>query len=250
MPRPEVELRLQLRARHALVLPGHEVDIADWRRRQLGGPAGESGGVKLAELFQQQILPPSVGDDMRQPQQQQVLALVEADQLDPQQRRLGEVEGSRRLGPEQPPPQRCTVLLLVPCKVVPRNSQERSRRDRLRDAFRGFDEGGAEDLMTVHHGLQRGGQGFDVQSSAQAHQPGGQSKLLVAHHPGAEPLHLLLGRQRVARQVRQAGDADGEILDRGAPLRPGRLDKVRDSGGHEELADGYLDPQPPAQLGH
>ncbi|MCY1490220.1 hypothetical protein D9M68_239720 [compost metagenome] len=228
---PPLKLTLQLAGFHPAALPQGVVGVLDRQRRQLHLAALAVGGVELGELFHQHAHGPAVRDYVVQAQHQHLVVVRQLQQLDPQQRAGGEVEGALDFRFHLAQGSVQALALRRVAQVAALQRQAEGRLHLLQHLAVLLDEARAQGLVARHQGVEAALQRGHVQLAGQAQGRrdvvGGALRVQLPE----EPLALLGVGQRLpllgigARRDRQLAEAHallGHALEELAALLGGQ----------------------------
>ncbi|EFQ41651.1 putative non-ribosomal peptide synthetase [Pseudomonas aeruginosa 39016] len=202
---PVLQLALLLTGLQPAALPQGVIGVLDRQGRQAGLRASRIGTVETTEFFDQHVHRPAVGHDVMQGQQQHMPLLAQADQADPQQRPLAQVERLQRLALRLLA-QAGFLLGLGQAAAILEGNLQRALQGRLRQAVVGAArEHRTQGFMTLHQAGEGALQRLAIQRSVQAHRAGQVVGATLWLQVPEEP-HALLGvGQAVALGRRHAG---------------------------------------------
>ena len=257
LPAPPVDPARQGLAREPAPLPDREVGILDRQLRERRGAAGGESRVERRDFADEETGRPTVGDDVMQAQEKDVLVLFLPQEESPEERPAREVEGLPGGSGEQLPDggfPRCEAVevteiddgeraqLCQPCQLC-------QSRDHLDRPLRTRPEGGAERLVAADDLAQARLQGRQVEApgedQAGGHVVGGAPRLQLIEEP--EPL---LGEGE--RQLRSFGRPRHGPQRWGPGSRTAGDDRHQPAHGRlrEERPQRYLHPERLAQARH
>ncbi|MNF72189.1 hypothetical protein D3C84_541600 [compost metagenome] len=195
---PVIKLALLLARFQPAPLPQGVVAVLHRQRRQFSRLPLIMGVIETAELVDQHIHRPAIGDDVVQGQQQHVLLLGQLQQAHAQQRAVGQVERQQRLLLGVESDLRFTLVRGQGAQVDTLDVQRLVQRD-LQQAVVGLLlEHGAQGFVTGHQAGEGLLQGLLIQAPGEAH----RCRQVVGAAVGIqvpEKPHALLGvRQRLA----------------------------------------------------
>lgn len=225
-----------------LPLPGGELGVVQFQRRQVGRLAAAGFGVEPREFVEQQVQRPTIGDDVMQGDPELVLLFVQAHQADPQQRPLFQVERLLRLGFAVLRGSRGAFVLGQRGEVDELPGELAPLVDTLQGRAVALEETRAQRFVAFDQALEAGAQRRFVQLAAQAQAAGDVvGGALRIDLPG-QPETLLRRRLRqvdTARQVRHrclGRQAGGQLAGhRGAEgLQGRRLEQLAQVEGDAE----------------
>ncbi len=157
-----------LGARRVLPLEPADVLAEGSRPRQLQLPALAEGHVERQHLFEEQRLRPAVHDEVVVAPDEVVRVVADADEREPHQRRLREVEAPLLLRAVELLQARGQLFRREPAPVVPLDLDGDTLVGHLHRALDLLpEEGGAQDQVALDHALPRRLERFRVETAAQ-----------------------------------------------------------------------------------
>ncbi|MNH04863.1 hypothetical protein D3C79_641690 [compost metagenome] len=188
---PVVKVGLGPGAPQALALPQRVIDVLHRQRRQARGVAAQRLGIGAGQVGHEDRVGPGVADDVVHLQQQPVTGGVIADQLDLEQRRLGQVEGNAILDAQQ------ALQMFAPLGFShtwhgPLVQDEHGLGQQLLARLAiDLDEARAQHPMPLDQGAERLAQGLDVQLAVEQEGTGKVVGSGKRRHALQEPQALL-----------------------------------------------------------
>ncbi len=223
-----------------LAAPAREVGILEWKGRQRSLPPRDEPRVEGAQLARQDGERGAIRDEVVHHHDEQGVVRVQADQREPAQRAIREVEGRAGLFPGNP-----KRLHLAPgrrslAKVHPPKPWRQARKRDLRGRAVLLTERGAQGVVPARYRREGRLQRLLLQCAAEPHRRGQVVRRVSRLEPLEQPQSLLGGRER-RRCLRIAPDQR---------RKRGRATGLEESArelGHRRPLEQYLHPEDGAQ---
>ncbi len=195
-PAPEGEVSLPQLAGEPAALPGGVVAVGHGQLRQPRRSPRERRPVEGAQVEEQPVDRPAVGDDVVEGREQEVPARADPDHAEARERAPPQVEGARRLGPGEPGEGALGGRFPEAGEVDDRRVDRRRRLDLLHRFTGGVGDPRAQRLVPRHDAGEGGAQGHQVELADELHRARHIVERRAGLVPVEEPEPLLRGRQR------------------------------------------------------
>src|SRR5471032_2225644 len=227
---PVRQLPLALAGLHPLTLPHGVVGVLNGQRRQLNLTTFAVIGITLNQFLHQQLHRPAIGNDVVLSQHQHMFVSGDAQQANPQQWAIFQVERLLHL----PFNERADLGVIVAGRLgqnLGHHGRRQIRMNHLERPIIDLDEGGAQAFMALHQRAETALQGCKVEGAVNPQRRRNVIRRAQRLHLPEEPLALLGVRQSqrlIARHPRN-GDwaADlGLLQRRNAGLEAGVFEQL------------------------
>ena len=192
---PVVEVSVEHLLREPLTLPAREVGELNRYRRQAGRPPGDAGIVERDQLSPQDPERPVVADDVMHVDQEHVVGGVETDQVGPDDRPLGQIEGAASLRSQDVARSRSALRLRFGLKIHDRQVDV-ALGDPLHRSAVHRRKHRSQNLVPAEDGVKRRGQCIGIQPAPYTHGCRRVVGRAVGRQSVQEPRALLRERKR------------------------------------------------------